>query len=89
MMSRLLSKITSSLALLLLLFACTEEERFIQTGSITLSDVQTNESGESTTFQDLGGRPIEISNFVGRKLIINYWKFFIFLENQLYCLHYI
>ncbi len=73
MMSRLLSKITSSLALLLLLFACTEEERFIQTGSITLSDVQTNESGESTTFQDLGGRPIEISNFVGRKLIINYW----------------
>ncbi|MBN4075367.1 MAG: hypothetical protein COA71_03480 [SAR86 cluster bacterium] len=74
MMYRLAGKTTSSLALLLLLFACTEvEERPVQAGSITISDVQIDASGESATFQDLGGRPLEISSFAGRKLIVNYW----------------
>ena len=78
MMYRLLGRITFSLALLFLLFACTEvEERIeegpLQAGSISIADIQIEATGVESTFQDLGGRPMEISNFSGRKLIVNYW----------------
>ena len=71
-------KITISLAMLLILFACSKieervEERPLQAGSISITDIQIEETGLEATFQDLGGRPLEVSNFSGRKLIINYW----------------
>ena len=73
-MHRFLDKITISLALLLSLVACTEsEERPLHAGSISIADIQVEEIGVESTFQDLGGRPMEVSSFSGRKLIINYW----------------
>jgi thiol-disulfide isomerase/thioredoxin len=71
-----LIKITVAFVLAILLVACVqerEEKQAIQAGNITISDMQPAAGGESATFQDLGGRPLEISSFAGRKLILNYW----------------
>ena len=73
-MCRFPPKIIISLALLLFLFACSEtEERPLQAGRISIADIQIEATDDESTFQDLVGRPLEISNFSGRKLIINYW----------------
>lgn len=72
-MYQLLSKTALGLVLLFALIACVKEEPSIQAGSITISDVQISSGGDSATFQDLGGRPLEVSSFAGRKLIVNYW----------------
>lgn len=73
-MHQYLSKIIISLATLLLLFACSKvEERPLQAGSISIADMVMEATDGEATFQDLAGRPLEISNFSGRKLIINYW----------------
>jgi len=73
-MCRFPPKIIISLALLLFLFACSEtEERPLQAGRISIADIQIEATDDESTFQDLAGRPLEISNFSGRKLIINYW----------------
>lgn len=62
------------IAPLLLLLACTEaEEGPLQTGNITISDVQFEAAGDSAAFQDLSGMPLEVSNFNGRKVVLNYW----------------
>ena len=69
-----LPKIIISIAMLLLLFACSRvEERPLQAGSISIADIQMEATASEATFQDLAGRPLGISNFTGRKLIINYW----------------
>ena len=73
-MHQILRKIIIAIAPLLLLLACTEtEETQLQAGSITISDVQIDVAGDSATFQDLSGMPLEVSNFAGRKVVVNYW----------------
>ena len=59
---------------LLLLWSCSDvEDRPLQCGSITISDVQFEATGDAATFQDLSGTPIELSSFRGRKVVVNYW----------------
>lgn len=70
------------LALAVLLFACTKIDENadtragdtnIQAASVVISTVQAAADSTAGTFQDLSGRPLEISDFAGRKLLINYW----------------
>jgi thiol-disulfide isomerase/thioredoxin len=73
-MRQKLRKIIVGIAPLLLLLACSEvEERPLQTGSITISDMQFDTTADSAAFQDLNGMPLEVSNFTGRKVVLNYW----------------
>ncbi len=73
-MRQKLRKIIVGIAPLLLLLACSEvEERPLQTGSITISDMQFDTTADSAAFQDLNGMPLGVSNFTGRKVVLNYW----------------
>jgi thiol-disulfide isomerase/thioredoxin len=73
-MYQALRNIIIVIAPLLLLWSCSDvEERPLQSGSITISDVQFDATGGSSTFQDLSGIPIELSSFTGRKVVVNYW----------------
>lgn len=73
-MHQSLRNILVVIAPLCLLLSCTEvEEQPIQAGNITIADVQFEAAGDSATFQDLNGMPIELSEFIGRKVVVNYW----------------
>ncbi len=65
--------IIATVFLCLLLSCAKEEEQPVQTGSITISDVQFDTTGDSATFQDLNAMPLELSDMAGRKVVVNYW----------------
>ncbi len=73
-MYQALRNIIIVIAPLLLIWSCSDvENRPLQSGSITISDIQFEATGDAATFQDLSGTPIELSNFSGRKVVVNYW----------------
>ena len=75
-------RILFGLSLSILLFACTKvdeaaQQSQLQAGRISITDIQlgasTSSSPSTGTYQDLSGRSLEIADFAGRKLIVNYW----------------
>lgn len=81
-MLKLLIRAGAGFTLTVLLLACTKVEENaglngaetnVQAGSVVISTVQPSADSAAGTFQDLSGRALEISDFAGRKLLINYW----------------
>lgn len=55
-----------------LLLSCEKSPEKTQP-SVSVNEVVPQTSVSSSTFQDLQGRPVEISDYLGKKVILNYW----------------
>ena len=81
-MHKRLNRAGLALVLTALLIACTKMEAdsagvdgegIVQAGAVAIRAIEPDADATAATFQDLSGRPLEIADFNGRKVLLNYW----------------
>ena len=65
-------KIVASFIISILLLACEDSSNKAQP-QITISDTPTVITNTESSFQNLQGKPIELSDYAGQTLVLNYW----------------
>lgn len=71
-MIKITSKALTPLLLSLALFAC-EKAPDDEQISISIASVRAPISNSASSYQDLQGNPIELADYLGKKVILNYW----------------